>query len=78
MDANCERCRGTGFEIRERDGREFAQPCSCRGRGTAGKEDSLAACRIPPRYEHCSLETFEPGSPSLRSALERAIDFCSG
>ena len=28
--AACERCGGTGFEIVDKDGREFAQPCSCR------------------------------------------------
>jgi DNA replication protein DnaC len=73
----CERCHGTGFEIVDRDGREFAQPCSCR-RGAAGKggEDALSRCRIPPRYEHCSLESFEPGSASLRAALEKAVAFC--
>lgn len=74
---SCERCHGTGFEIVDRDGREFAQPCSCR-RGAAGKggEDALSRCRIPPRYEHCSLESFEPGSASLRAALEKAVAFC--
>ena len=79
MSASCEQCHGTGFRIVERDGREFAQRCDCRpGSAGGGKDDALAACRIPPRYEHCSLETFEPGSPSLRAALERAVDFCAG
>lgn len=74
---SCERCHGTGFEIVERDGREFAQPCSCRGGGAGkGGEDALSRCRIPPRYEHCSLESFEPGSASLRAALEKAVAFC--
>jgi DNA replication protein DnaC len=76
---SCERCGGTGFEIVERDGREFAQPCSCRRTmGGHGGEDPLARCRIPPRYEHCTLESFEPGSASLRSALEKAVAFCEG
>ncbi len=77
--STCERCQGTGFEIVERDGREFAQPCPCRGRaGSGAKETGLGACRIPPRYEHCSLESFEPGSPSLRAAHEKAVAFCAG
>jgi DNA replication protein DnaC len=74
----CERCHGTGFEIVERDGREFAQPCPCRRKGPAGGDDVVAACRIPPRYEHCTLESFEPGSPSLLAAHEKAVAFCEG
>ena len=76
----CERCGGTGFEIVTKDGREYAQPCSCRRRGgaPAGPEGFLANCRIPPRYEHCTLAHFEPGTASLRAALERAVSYCSG
>jgi len=78
--ATCERCSGTGFEIVTRDGREFAQPCACRrtAGGGGGKGDLLGGCRIPPRYEHCSLGTFEPGSPSLAAALEKAVAYCEG
>ena len=75
----CETCGGTGFAIVERDGREFAEPCSCRRPAAAGGGDALlAACRIPPRYEHCSLASFEPGNSSLSAALEKALAFCSG
>lgn len=77
MSASCERCGGTGFEIAVRDGREFAMPCACR-RTAADGGDPVAACHIPPRYEHCTLESFEPGNASLRAALERAIAFCEG
>jgi len=73
----CEKCGGTGFEILSREGREFAQACACR-RPSAGGADPASACRIPPRYEHCSLGSFEPGSPSLSAALEKAMAFCSG
>jgi DNA replication protein DnaC len=76
-DPACPRCSGTGFEIRERDGREFAQACGCRRASAAGGE-ALASCRIPPRYEHCTLEGFTPGNASLRAALEKAVSFCSG
>jgi DNA replication protein DnaC len=38
----------------------------------------LAACRIPPRYEHCSLASFEPGNRSLRVALEKAMSYSAG
>ncbi len=62
------------------DGREYARPCSCRqGAPAAGGEDALLrACRIPPRYQHCSLASFEPGNPSLRAALEKAMSYCAG
>jgi DNA replication protein DnaC len=75
----CENCGGTGFEIVSREGREYAQACACR-RSAAGEagSDPARACRIPPRYEHCTLGSFEPGSPSLSAALEKAMAFCSG
>jgi DNA replication protein DnaC len=73
----CERCSGTGFEIVTREGREFAQACACR-RSSADKSSPLGTSRIPPRYEHCTLETFEPGEPSLSTALEKALAFCHG
>ncbi len=60
--------------------REYARPCSCR-RGApaeAGEEALLRPCRIPPRYQHCSLASFEPGNASLRAALEKALSYCSG
>jgi DNA replication protein DnaC len=76
----CEHCDGTGFVIADRDGREYAQPCSCR-RGAAGEgspDQLLQTARIPPRYEHCSLANFEPGAPSLRAALEKGMSYCNG
>ena len=73
----CERCSGTGFEIVTRDGREFALACACR-RTSSAPGDPLRGSRIPPRYEHCTLETFEPGSSSLSAALEKAMAFCAG
>lgn len=75
----CEVCRGTGFEIVTREEREFAQPCGCRrGASVKGTDAFLAACRIPPRYEECSLANFEPGTPSLRAALSKAMTYCNG
>jgi DNA replication protein DnaC len=75
----CEKCGGTGFEILSRDGREYAQACACRRPSPGGPgADPASRCRIPPRYEHCTLGSFEPGSPSLSGALEKAMAFCSG
>lgn len=79
-DPACETCHGTGFAIVTRDdGREYAERCSCsRSAQGGGAADALSGSRIPPRYEHCSLASFEPGSASLAAALERAMAFCSG
>jgi DNA replication protein DnaC len=74
----CERCDGTGFEIVIREERAYARPCNCRLKSSGHDDDLSVACRIPPRYAHCNLGTFEPGNPSLRSALERAMNFCEG
>jgi len=73
----CEKCRGTGFEIVERDGREFAQPCSCRRPAAGARADFATACRIPPRYEECSFANFEALQPPLRNALERCMLYCN-
>lgn len=77
--AVCERCQGTRFEIVTRDGREFAQACGCRRTAkAAGPGDPLGGTRVPPRYEHCTFDTFDAGEPSLAAALERAGAFCAG
>jgi len=77
----CEVCGGTGFEIVERDGREYAQPCRCRGvvpAGDASEAAILSRCRIPRRYHHCTLANFDAISPRHRSALEKTMSFCAG
>ena len=73
----CERCQGTGFEIVERGGREFAQPCACRRTAAGAGADVLTTLRIPPRYEHCTLASFDPGNASLRAGLEKAMGYCT-
>lgn len=76
----CPRCDGSGFEIVERDGREFARPCSCRRpAGGACEDDLLQRCRIPPRYEHCSIANFDPGQDAvLTRGLKQVMDYCQG
>jgi DNA replication protein DnaC len=71
----CETCRGTGFEYASRDGRDYVQPCRCR-RPSAEADGFLDACRIPPRYEGCTLGNFDPVTPQHRAALEKAMYFC--
>jgi DNA replication protein DnaC len=75
----CDRCGGTGFEIVARDGREYAQACACRRTPAGGQADALlTACRIPARYEHCTLANFDPQTPQHRAAQEKVLYFCKG
>lgn len=72
----CPDCGGTGWRIETRAGWEVAVPCPCRR--DLGVERLLVACRIPPRYRECTLESFElwdPGSPSLGQAKRRTREF---
>jgi DNA replication protein DnaC len=76
-DESCPICRGTGWAIERREGREVAVRCRCR----AARQEStlLAASRIPPRYGACTLDNFDPewdpGSPSLPQALRATRAF---
>ena len=69
---DCERCRGTGFEIASvpgPDGKDVdvAHRCACQQVvGPDAAERRLEALRIPPRYEHCTFATFEIGEGSTR------------
>jgi DNA replication protein DnaC len=74
----CAVCGGTGFEIVEKDGREFARPCGCRKPTASSGGDVLSFCRIPPRYEQCTLANFEPGTDSLAGALRKVMNYCAG
>lgn len=69
--AACAVCSGSGFEIVEQDGREFARTCVCR-RSSSGELGPLARCRIPARYEHCDFDAFTPGNESLLAALRKS------
>jgi DNA replication protein DnaC len=53
--APCPDCGGTGWELIGGNG---VKPCRCKG--AARTETLLSAARIPKRFEHCSLDNFEP------------------
>lgn len=74
----CELCGGTGFEIVIREGHEYALPCACRVSSRAFRGHFLEACRVPRRYEHCTLDIFTPGNDSLLQALQKAEKYCAG
>jgi DNA replication protein DnaC len=79
MADRCQTCGGVGFEIVIRDSREYAQPCACRRGGAAGAADEfLGRCRVPPRYEHCSFDSFMPKTDPLADALEKCRKYVAG
>ena len=71
MEEPCTLCGGSGMLLIERpDGSRVAQDCACRlGRRAARM---IAATRIPRRYEHCSLDSFETAFPSATRSLKQA------
>ena len=85
--ADCERCRGTGFEIASvpgPDGKdvEVARRCSCAAADAVNVADRLLqSLRIPPRYEHCTFLTFEIGEGSTaltKDARYMVMRYCGG
>jgi DNA replication protein DnaC len=77
----CPICEDSGLRlIVQPDGERYAQPCECRLQVRASRLLKRAA--IPRRYEHCTLDTFEPGygqaDQSLAAAYLMARQFVSG
>jgi DNA replication protein DnaC len=81
MSILCPVCEDSGLRlIVQPDGERYAQPCECRLQVRASRLLKRAA--IPKRYEHCTLDTFEPGygqaDQSLAAAYLMARQFVSG
>jgi DNA replication protein DnaC len=76
--AACEKCRGTGFEVVEKEGREYAVRCSCRRSTSTPGSDFVKGSRVPARYEECSFASFEAMTPSLRASVEKCLLYCNG
>lgn len=78
--APCPLCAGTGLQLVYRNGEQFAAECVCRAERKAGLR--MKRARIPERYAHCSLESFETGfrsaDPSLGVALMATRRFADG
>ncbi len=78
LDAACPLCDGQGMRIvQDASGRRSAVPCTCRVQQRARR--ILSRARIPRRYEHCTLESYEHSfsgaHPSLRRAYKTAQKF---
>jgi len=71
MEETCTICGGSGLRIIERpDGSRLAQDCTCRIERRAAR--MIAATKIPRRYEHCSLDSFETDFPAATRSLQQA------
>jgi len=60
----CSICGGSGWELVEGKGVRH-----CRCRRESRNKTLLGQARIPPRYQRCSFENFEPTCPSVQRAL---------
>jgi len=81
MTTPCPICDDSGLRVIERpDGTRAAQECTCRGERRAMKQVSSA--RIPERYQHCTLDSYEPSykgqNKGLQAALMQARSFVRG
>jgi DNA replication protein DnaC len=57
--------------VRRDDGEQFAQPCECRLAQRAHR--LLGRARIPKRYEHCTLDSFETHFQGANGSLAKAL-----
>src|SRR5271155_166078 len=77
----CPICEDSGlFLTIQPDGERYAQPCECRLQRQAARLLKRAA--IPRRYEHCTLDSYEPdygqADQSLAAAYMMARNFVTG
>jgi DNA replication protein DnaC len=76
--SNCPICDGVGLvRVVDDAGNWVSRPCECQE--MEREQRRMAAARIPERYRHCSLDTFETAfngaNPSLSHALWNARKF---
>ncbi len=72
VSASCPLCEDLGMRIvTGANGKQHAEPCPCRLQKRGSKVMSRA--RIPMRYEHCTLESFETGFAGAHHSLRRAF-----
>ena len=76
----CSVCDGSGLRIVQENDRQVARPCECRLAQRAVR--MLERARIPRRYEHCSLDSYESkfrgADKTLAAAHMRARKFVEG
>ncbi len=72
--AQCELCGGSGFHVRtDEQGVARSTRCSCAD--SERTEHLQRSARIPRRYDHCELDTFEEFNETLREARGLAVEW---
>ncbi len=71
--ARCAVCGGTGWKAIEVEGQRSVGRCDCYQR--AKLDHLLSRAGIPPRYEACSFENFNPLTERLHAAKTVAMKF---
>jgi DNA replication protein DnaC len=66
----CPICNDLGLRAIERDGIRYMQPCDCTIQRRANRRVQQAS--IPRRYEHCSLDSYDPKFPGSHRSLAAA------
>ena len=61
MSEVCSICGGSGLQVVQENGRQFARDCVCRIARRAQR--MLGHAHIPRRYEHCILENYDVDLP---------------
>ena len=68
----CPICEGAGLRVVERaDGTRAAVPCACRV--ALRSAQMIQQARIPQRYAHCTLESYDTHFPSSNRTLKAAL-----
>lgn len=67
----CNVCGGRGMTLVRRGREQFAAECTCRIQRRASQR--LRRARIPERYAHCSLESFDTGFHGADRSLGMAL-----
>ncbi len=71
MSEPCPICEDSGLRaVTAPNGDRFVEPCECRTSRRAAR--MLERARIPRRYEHCSLDSFDTHFPSSNQTLSAA------
>jgi DNA replication protein DnaC len=67
----CEQCDGAGMVLTvDAAGRRVARVCACQS--AARNEHRVVAARIPKRYQHCTLDSYESGFRGADASMQHA------
>ncbi len=77
MSEVCEVCGGVGMVLGvNADGERVARVCGCQQAERGAYR--VAAAHIPPRYQHCTLESFDTGFHGADGSLQKAVLMTQG